>query len=468
MPLMGCLEDRDSVLLEGDGHQPNAEAAGRTEAAAAASADAPLELSTAPGTCGHIRVTKRGAKDISYFARKILISSAARRRHVSSKALRAFIRVAWTTSQAVRPAGFNLRAVWDELSETDEDSVLRRAAQTDLKWWADFCYEHAANGTALFPQGSEEMVLCVETSGDLEWGAEILGAISRPGPVGALPLGRMDAHVPPALIKTDFYAWADTEVDGSDLTVEQVKAVSWGVRRFGEQLHGKVVRLWGDAEIVANLLRYGTSKAPVIVTQALRTLSRDLARLDIDLRPRANRPAPLPGVWTAASGLVRRDALPPPVDAAVPPASPPSPPSPPESPGGSPAPHEPPSPRESCLPGDSQDSKDDDALRPASPARPSQHLAESSTKTTPAGQQLPPTDTGVDPLASQPVAEDPPGGGGLPQVPWEKLQDVPWGEVHAVWERHLQQQQSQMQFQHQQQQYIQFVEYQNFSLKANP
>jgi hypothetical protein len=237
-----------------------------------------LEICTAPGTQGYLRVPARRANKVRALARQLLSDAAHQRRRVSSKLLRSFAGCATSTSLAVRPARFHLRGVWDSMRES-EFSVLHRAALTDLEFWAEFSYDHPANGVVLFPQGLERSI-ATEASGDLAWGAELLLPGFRPG--------RMEAHPAPERTAQGF--WAGTSVEGSHITIKELKAVHFGILAFQEELRGKVVRLWEDNQAVVHIIRNGTSKAPDLM-QHLRALWRDLVRLNIDLRPRYIRSA---------------------------------------------------------------------------------------------------------------------------------------------------------------------------------
>jgi len=150
-----------------------------------------------------------------------------------------------------------------------EFSVLHRAALTDLEFWAEFSYDHPANGVVLFPQGLERSI-ATDASGDLAWGAELLLPGFRPG--------RMEAHPAPERTAQGF--WAGTSVEGSHITIKELKAVHFGILAFQEELRGKVVRLWEDNQAVVHIIRNGTSKAPDLM-QHLRALWRDLVRLAV-------------------------------------------------------------------------------------------------------------------------------------------------------------------------------------------
>jgi len=166
-----------------------------------------LEICTAPGTQGYLRRPARRANKVRALARQLLSDAAHQRRRVSSKLLRSFAGCATSPSLAVRPARFHLRGVWDLLRES-EFSVLHRSALTDLEIWAEFSYEHPANGVVLFPQGLERSI-ATDASGDLAWGAELLLPGFRPG--------RMESHPTPERTAQSF--WPGTSVEGSHITI---------------------------------------------------------------------------------------------------------------------------------------------------------------------------------------------------------------------------------------------------------
>ena len=92
-----------------------------------------LEICTAPGTQGSLRVPAWRANKVRALARQLLSDAAHQRQRVSSKLLRSFAGCATSTSLAVRSARFHLRGVWDSMRES-EFSVLHRAAFTDLEF----------------------------------------------------------------------------------------------------------------------------------------------------------------------------------------------------------------------------------------------------------------------------------------------------------------------------------------------
>ena len=186
-----------------------------------------LEICTTPGTRGYLRVPARRANKMRALARQLLSEAAHQRRRVSSKTLRSFAGCASSTSQAVRPARFHLRGVWDALRESDL-SVLHRAALTDLEFWAEFSYDHAANGVVLFPQG---LGRAIATGASGTW---------RGGRSCSFQDSDRDAW---SRHRTAHGLWAGTSVEHSHITVKELKAVHFGVLAFEEDLRGKILRL---------------------------------------------------------------------------------------------------------------------------------------------------------------------------------------------------------------------------------
>ena len=122
-----------------------------------------------------LSVPARRCFSVKHAATTLLVSSAKDKRWVSAESLRSLVGSAQSCGPALRAARFHLRSVHDV---TPQDTRVQRTrltsqAITDLRWWTTLSPTSPGNGAPM-RQLETSLAMCVDASGTVGWGCQVL------------------------------------------------------------------------------------------------------------------------------------------------------------------------------------------------------------------------------------------------------------------------------------------------------
>ena len=163
-----------------------------------------------------ITVPSRRCFAVRNVAKALLTESAKSQRWVSAAALRSFVGSAQSCGLALRAARFHLRSLHDV---TPQDTRIRRTqltsqATTDLRWWATLSPSSPGNGAPM-RQLATSLSLCVDASGTVGWGCQVLPKNWRPG----------DSLPPPSAEEHAEGFWTRQEKEEDSISLLELRAV---------------------------------------------------------------------------------------------------------------------------------------------------------------------------------------------------------------------------------------------------
>jgi hypothetical protein len=220
-----------------------------------------------------ITVPSRRCYAVKNAARALIVESAAHQRWVSAAALRSFVGSAQSCGLALRAARFHLRSLHDA---TPQDTRVRRArlsaqAITDLRWWTTLSPTSPGNGAPM-RQLATSLSLCVDASGRVGWGCQVLPKDWLPG--DSLPHPSAGEHA------EGF--WTRQEKQEDSISLLELRAVRHALSSYRGELQDQHLHLWEDNMSCAYALRHGTTRSPEMMRE-LRLVWAILERHNISL-----------------------------------------------------------------------------------------------------------------------------------------------------------------------------------------
>ena len=273
-----------------------------------------------------LRIPERRCEKIRSLALALLREARRNQRLVPTQLLRQFTGTACSTSRAVRPARFHLRALYDCTHLAGPRSRLSRTALHDLQFWAAFTFESVDNGVPLWASPTTR-ALYTDASGSVGWGGvlppeeeqrRLCLAFDRQPHLDAEQLhAAAGIACPQHLLPTSHQCSAAWDADLLPLHInfKELRAVHLALRYWRADLRGRRVLLFVDNMTVMHLLRSGSSRSPLLMAE-LRQVWAFLRAEHIDLQAvhiaTGSNPADQPSrrwhrdAWTFREGCRRQ------------------------------------------------------------------------------------------------------------------------------------------------------------------
>ena len=220
-----------------------------------------------------LSVPARRCFSVKHAATTLLVSSAKDKRWVSAESLRSFVGSAQSCGLALRAARFHLRSLHDVSPQDTRIQRTRLTSQaiTDLRWWTTLSPTSPGNGAPM-RQLETSLAMCVDASGTVGWGCQVL-------PKGWLP---GDSLPPPTALEHAEGYWTRREKEEDSISLLELRGVRHALESYRGELRDQHLHLWEDNMSCAYALRHGTSRSSEMMRE-LRLVWAILERHNISL-----------------------------------------------------------------------------------------------------------------------------------------------------------------------------------------